>query len=741
MRETSIWIFKNLTPLYRYTYFYNDRYEEKIKIIQNRLNSLGIFKIGKRNDTCCKLNYSRLNSGFWLYWLKKFIFFYIKQNSYVIKIDFDIIEQRIKLKQQIQIHLKKNNSNPTKIKITEYDLFIILFDKYEKQINGYETPMLGVVPVVNYIPLTGHRKLYGDGCRPPCMIICRMPIEYYCKRIQSKMFQMDRYKNDQIKKCRSNPYSGNKHTHNVHLCELCALFVIYTSGIHASEINKFIEYYELIQYKNKIYSKMIKINASNKLHKLHESFKNTENFINKHFNNVKSKFEKYHKSITDENQINNIILRQSDRNLQQIIQEIRNNLNEFDKPEDYDDDSDDCDENYEQNQNNEDETIYRKKCMFKISDIINYYICFCFFFLCKVNEVLNLEQFDDEFIAENEGCRSVENHKANGVRMSGGLMSVMMLDGYYVNISPIIYRETSIGIIKCINELLLGSLFITYIQYCEGFGWDMICRIFLSLITMFSEGTLETRLVLIWCALMYYFFGDRFHIQTHVMDICSAINGQGIFNPKLIRWKQLLQNNNDNVVEQSWRNLNRLYSLKRLSYRKFYLAVKLYSEFHNDQLLQKHIRKYGDTIWFEPVNNFKKLRFDSESLSQISINKVEKMKTMSYNELKKLMIDSIINYTKTSDTTFKSLEESDRIKYCNQIEIKYINIFNRNKDFNHNPISKYHTNIIEMDNNNNSLNTILNFVHLNLCSNSCLCYHHRKYLIEFLSQNNEMDLD
>lgn len=367
------------------------------------------------------------------------------------------------------------------------------------------------------------------------------------------------------------------------------------------------------------------------------------------------------------------------------------------------------------------------------------------FFCAIVNTVLNSEQFNNNYIQNIGACRDPDNFKTNDPRISGGAIALITLSGFIVVLKPVIYRETSSHVIHAINELLCFPIFMEYMQYCMGFGWDFVCCMYFHLITLISNDILTNLQVVFWVLVMVYMFIDRFHIRNHKDDICKFIESIGLFHPKLTRWKSLLNKQNDNVVEQFWVKMNKIYSLKRMCFRKYELTLLLYRDYQNHTILMQYMKKYKTKLWFEPHCNFSPIR--NFNLNNNVLQNIANMKHMRKSELKQKLIETCHSYSLDHNNKPKALPQSERISYTKTIEYQYTNVFAKNNEtWTVHPLKKYHELIIKKYDDNESIDNTLQYIHEIECGTDCLCSFHYKYIEEILniygdSIDNDIEMD
>lgn len=344
-------------------------------------------------------------------------------------------------------------------------------------------------------------------------------------------------------------------------------------------------------------------------------------------------------------------------------------------------------------------------------------------YLFKVNDALDIDSIIDADLQV--GCRKEENYIRPQNRVSCGLISIMTLNGFYVNLSQIIHRETPTAIIYILLSLMFSPIFLQWYCYLQGFGWDIICAIYLHLITMFNSGELNDLQVIFLSGIMGFFFLDKFHLKNHVKWLCKTL-----FNPYSQRWNAILKNKNDQIVEQNWVKLNRIITLKKLSNSRFNFLLFLIKQYCNNETKKKLESKYPN-MWYEPLTNFYALRLFDPTQSHSQHRNIQNMKDMARDELQKQMIA----YHQTMELNANNrLPTIERKSYTNLLNISYSNIFKKKKDcFRIQPIALYDNQILNMP-----YNEILPFIHGNLCNKKCLCDNHKRYIDELLSK---MDID
>lgn len=360
--------------------------------------------------------------------------------------------------------------------------------------------------------------------------------------------------------------------------------------------------------------------------------------------------------------------------------------------------------------------------------IILFNICY-FLFFYSVSTILNYENYDNTL---DVGCRKEEKYITPPKRVSGGVISVMNHLGFYVDIKQVIHRETPSGIILLFISLISSSgAMRKYFECVNAIGWDIICAIYLTSITIINDGAVSHFGVCILVALMAFFHLDGFHASTHKLWLCQKIGG--LFHPKSQRWNNVLQNCDSQVVERQWRHLNQITTLKRLSKNKFNFTLFLIREYHNHKTLIKLKKKCGSTLWFEPLCNFNTLRFFN--IDNHETNAITRMQSMARKDVQEL----IINHHKS----INKIPLISRSMYSNELNIEYNNIFNRDTnhiEFNTNPIIMFKSQIIDKYNNNMQVDCIIDFIHTELCQTKCLCCDHTKYIYEVLDID-QMDID
>lgn len=355
--EVCGWNIGNCVPIYRFSDIYNDRFHQKIKDVADLLKAKGD-TLGHRKRYDAVLTYKILKEAFYLYWLLTILF---KHNiGEKIIITYNEIAHVLNKKKEIREKFCKLKETKSKFQLSETDIFNLLYEKYYNLISNIHPQIIQVVPVTNYKIETRHFLIQGDGGRKPAQLLCRIPVKYF-KRFGDNNIECG------IIKCPNNPFNGNKHYHSFYVCVNCAL-TLYDLGLHATEINKFIEWIELKESKQRIITSMKKTNDASTLKELEMKLNHVNYFLTVVYKKFESKFIDIATKILQSDQNTDFVLRRSERLKMKCNNNNNNNdlnynnnnelLDNFveskydeddesdaDNDNDCDDNNNDCDEN------------------------------------------------------------------------------------------------------------------------------------------------------------------------------------------------------------------------------------------------------------------------------------------------------------------------------------------------------------------------------------------------------------
>ena len=224
-----------------------------------------------------------------------------------------------------------------------------------------------------------------------------------------------------------------------------------------------------------------------------------------------------------------------------------------------------------------------------------------------------------------------------------------------------------------------GKIFDEWYDRVCAFGYDIVCGIYLRLLTLFKEDLLTEHEKYLWILLIPYFFIDKLHVTGHVNTLC--IFETGIFHPKIDKFDGILYNVmskiNDQIAEQLWGILINKFKFifKSLSMPKAKLLSFLVREWYNHkhkQKLSKNKLYYDDNL-----QNFTKLR----NLQNYKINSNININNNNNNNNININNDNVESISKDSliQNRGNKLDNIKRAHFCNEINVPYKSIFSKKK--------------------------------------------------------------
>lgn len=139
----------------------------------------------------------------------------------------------------------------------------------------------------------------------------------------------------------------------------------------------------------------------------------------------------------------------------------------------------------------------------------------------------------------------------------------------------------------------------------------MCCSIFKRLLTLISDKHLHRDMEKFFnFDILSRMCGDLFHILKHKCDLCSDIDGTGLFHPYLAKYKDILKPHKKDkvnliVCEQLWRKWNKLHWLKVSNKSHYECTLIRFQRLINSQLFNK-LKKEG--YIFESLKSIYPLR-------------------------------------------------------------------------------------------------------------------------------------
>ena len=216
------------------------------------------------------------------------------------------------------------------------------------------------------------------------------------------------------------------------------------------------------------------------------------------------------------------------------------------------------------------------------------------------------------------GCRSGKNAiKSGDYRTSGGVISIMALDGTMCSLTEVLHTESQTEVILRIFETFTNST-IHHDYYCRqvvAFGYDMMCNILSRLSSpvmdqLMRNDELVKQVLYWWDTLgLHRLFIDKLHISSHDHIFCQNDENTGLLHPKLSKFKGILneidEKVNEQQVEQLWRFMNRMGSMRLLCTERFGIALFLQREHHNNE---NKLRLEAAGYRWEPLSNWNLIR-------------------------------------------------------------------------------------------------------------------------------------
>ena len=229
-------------------------------------------------------------------------------------------------------------------------------------------------------------------------------------------------------------------------------------------------------------------------------------------------------------------------------------------------------------------------------------------------QILFDEQQNEKEIDDVKGCRKGSNMIQQKTKRSGGLIIFMSCIDFIIGIKPVLRTESPTFVFQSLIKLIYGDPKVGE-YFSRGvvvFGWDMMCNMmgrllgkkFQKLLWPDEGLTPENEVIAIYYLMtvwgMHRLFIDAYHAQFHLKEECKC--DMGCFNVKNPKFQLIFEEKNHNVAEQIWVKINKLRNCKLLCSEKFYIAIWLTKELHNN-LNKKRLEQRGFT--FESIFNFK----------------------------------------------------------------------------------------------------------------------------------------
>ena len=191
---------------------------------------------------------------------------------------------------------------------------------------------------------------------------------------------------------------------------------------------------------------------------------------------------------------------------------------------------------------------------------------------------------------------------------TGGLQCWMTHDNFILSLTENKYRETPTEVIMGLICLLLSNkTFKAYTERICGIGYDMMCTLYGRIRTLINQNILTAEQKSLMIKLLKYLFVDKWHVLTHTNDLCQNEKG-GLLHPFLPKFKNILfgtEKTNDQIVEQTWKIINKLTFAKNMRARKFKFLLYDFKKEHNKKNW-KRLLKQGYT--FIPIEEIQKIR-------------------------------------------------------------------------------------------------------------------------------------
>ena len=207
-----------------------------------------------------------------------------------------------------------------------------------------------------------------------------------------------------------------------------------------------------------------------------------------------------------------------------------------------------------------------------------------------------------------KGCRNDDAIISGTTTRSCGLFSVMSCYGIMLSLQCIIWNESPSYILMKLSDLIWKNTLYFQRVLC-AFGYDMACNIIDRLLGekmhdwAINDDDLLTQKVIYTCLAigLAKWFIDKWHGARHKLDTCCKQTGS--LNPDNEKFKNIgMHKSNHNVVEHSWRPINKLIPLLNCEYRKFIFALEIYKDLVNESR-RKYLEDNNHT--WDNIMNFK----------------------------------------------------------------------------------------------------------------------------------------
>ena len=281
-----------------------------------------------------------------------------------------------------------------------------------------------------------------------------------------------------------------------------------------------------------------------------------------------------------------------------------------------------------------------------------------------------------------KGCRNNDAIISGSATRSCGLFAIMSCYGIILSLERIIWNESPTYIlIRLCNLIWRYSLYFQRVL-CV-FGYDMACNIIHRLLGdkmhdwAVNDDDFLTQKVIYTCLAigLAKWFIDKWHGVRHKSDVCCKESG--CLHPDNTKFRNVgMKKSNHNVVEHTWRYVNKLKPLLNCGHRKFTFAINLYKDYFNER--RRKFLEAKNHTW-DNLMNFKVI---NPGLSQCLFNHWQKIvKLISKNKIKGCSIRptwhefiNSYNGSELSDT----IPQMTRISFKRTIKYPYKNVWLKN---------------------------------------------------------------